>query len=212
MDKKYKVLITFEKIINVAEVKALESHLKEGFFAKAEANGWKCKVEKSKCKTKKYDPVIKIFEAEQILALVRSGADKFYYDKYCINIQKNRYRIFAENHICVCCGLEGSLMILEKQQYDAVPHFNLYGINQHDQKVLMTKDHVIPSSRGGNDANSNLQTMCFDCNNLKSNTLLNPEQIRDLKEVMHNYHHKVKSEKDRKTVINLMKFFLENDK
>lgn len=212
MDKTFKVVISFEKTINAAELKAVESFLKDGLFKKAEKHGWKSKVEKSKIKTKKYDPTIKAFAAEQILGLVRSGVDKFYHDKYCINLQKNRYKIFAENHICVCCGIEGSIMILEKQQHDVVPHFNLYAINQHDQKVLMTKDHVIPSSRGGGNTSSNLQTMCFDCNNLKSNTLLNPEQIRDLKELVQNYHHKLKCEKDRKTVLNLMKFFLENEK
>ena len=36
----------------------------------------------------------------------------------------------------------------------------------------ITKDHIIPKSKGGRDNLENLQVMCFDCNFKKSNALI----------------------------------------
>ena len=33
----------------------------------------------------------------------------------------------------------------------------------------MTKDHIIPKSKGGKDILDNFQTMCFECNTKKGN-------------------------------------------
>lgn len=47
------------------------------------------------------------------------------------------------------------------------PHFNLYHVGPRGGLVLMTKDHIIPKSKGGQDHINNLQTMCSPCNNRK---------------------------------------------
>jgi hypothetical protein len=45
----------------------------------------------------------------------------------------------------------------------------------------MTKDHIVPKSCGGEDADGNFQTMCAVCNNLKSNYDLGIDKVRRLR-------------------------------
>ena len=57
------------------------------------------------------------------------------------------------------------------QQRIDVYHFNLYAINDSGDEVLMTKDHIIPKSKGGKNHLSNYQPMCCYCNCKKDNSL-----------------------------------------
>lgn len=89
-------------------------------------------------------------------------------DPHCVYMDSVRYALFQQNKTCVCCGVTGNIMRLEKDKKapDFNEHFNLYA--QVDGKtILMTKDHIVPRSQGGKDHISNLQTMCFICNSLK---------------------------------------------
>ena len=42
----------------------------------------------------------------------------------------------------------------------------------------MTKDHIVPKSKGGPDCIENFQTMCEECNKKKKNTM--PDVIPDI--------------------------------
>lgn len=76
-----------------------------------------------------------------------------------------RYEVFRNSCVCSTCGLVGSLFVLERDlaQPNSNPHFNLYGISDNSL-ILMTKDHIVPKSKGGRDVLSNFQTMCQPCN------------------------------------------------
>jgi len=102
--------------------------------------------------------------------------DKFKkdYDGHMINMSSLRYQSFKNNGIkCVECGIEGKYFIKEQNNKgnDKTPHFNLYAIDDNNKEVLMTRDHIIPKSRGGLDKLWNLQTMCEHCNSKKSNKI-----------------------------------------
>lgn len=56
----------------------------------------------------------------------------------------NRALFRRDGHICLYCG-------------------------QHFQAASLTRDHVLPMSRGGRDSWENVVTACFRCNNLKGN-------------------------------------------
>ena len=87
-----------------------------------------------------------------------------------IKMNSQRYKLFAQKGVkCVTCGIEGSFFAMEKpisQEADTY-HFNLYAYNKYGDEVLMTKDHIIPRSKGGQDILNNYQTMCTICNSEK---------------------------------------------
>lgn len=87
----------------------------------------------------------------------------------------HRYELFATKGIkCVECGIEGSYFALEKDATDDTSkfHFNLYGKNEYGDEVMITKDHILPKSKGGENRLSNYQPMCYKCNQKKADKIV----------------------------------------
>jgi len=103
---------------------------------------------------------------------------------YMVKMSSLRYQVFKRDHCtCVCCGLVGTRMVLEKGRHVPRPHFNLYGM-EDGREVLFTKDHIIPVAHGGTEKLENLQTMCCICNLLKGCAKeLSMEGLRRMREV-----------------------------
>lgn len=68
---------------------------------------------------------------------------------------------------CVTCGAQGAFFALESAAAET-PHLNLYARNGKGEEVLMTKDHIKPKARGGENAMDNYQPMCVVCNGKKA--------------------------------------------
>lgn len=84
----------------------------------------------------------------------------------------HRYQTFFTKGLkCACCGIEGQYFAKEKSGHDKSYHLNLYAVDDDGNEVLMTKDHIIPKSKGGRDHISNYQTMCEACNFAKGNSM-----------------------------------------
>lgn len=104
-------------------------------------------------------------------------SDSIKVDGYLIYKDSWRYRTFYQKGLkCDCCGREGSYFKLKADSKSSErAHFNLFA----EDGTLMTKDHIIPKSKGGPDCIENFQTMCEECNEKKRNTM--PEVIPDVK-------------------------------
>lgn len=124
------------------------------------------------------------FALEEIFSkLGQSKANFTVGDKvYDVKMNSHRYALFAKNHICVACGIEGSKFLLEKHPKDVMPHFNMYAVKDHEL-ILMTKDHIHAKSKGGQDCAENYQTMCTICNSLKDSYNIPVERIQELREI-----------------------------
>lgn len=96
-----------------------------------------------------------------------------------------RYQTFNKSLTCAKCGLKGRFLALERCLSDEGGHegkregqgfhLNLYALDDMGREVLMTKDHILPKSKGGPDHIDNLQTMCTYCNSDKGNII--PDDI-----------------------------------
>ena len=105
------------------------------------------------------------FSTKFVLALIGRGPIKIFGRK--INTAGPRLRCFKRSLVCACCGLKGSVFFLERHKNNDDWHFNLYGQLPDGTLKLMTRDHWIPISNGGNNGLSNSQTMCIECNRKK---------------------------------------------
>lgn len=106
-----------------------------------------------------------LFEREKRNARVELDGD-------IIKGNSQRLQTFFTKGIgCSCCGIEGKYFVKEKRPKDVSYHLNLYAIDENGKEILMTKDHIIPKSKGGKDHISNYQTMCVRCNMTKGNNV-----------------------------------------
>ena len=99
-----------------------------------------------------------LFEPEDKKAMVVINGDKK-------KGNSQRFQTFFTKGLkCACCGIEGKYFGKEKDFNAARYHLNLYALDESGNEVLMTKDHIVPRSKGGASELYNYQTMCVKCN------------------------------------------------
>ena len=110
------------------------------------------------------------FKIDDVLPFRTKKRDKHEYEVngkvYWVNMDSQRYHLFAKSRVCACCGLVGTRMFLDTHPGAENPHFNLYAERNGDL-VLMTKDHIVPRSKNGKNTLGNMQVLCSECNSLK---------------------------------------------
>lgn len=92
-------------------------------------------------------------------------------DKESVKVFSVRLNTFKKGTVCVRCGIKGTHFWAERQHHGNTLkfHLNMYGTNTNGHEVLMTKDHILPKSKGGKNSLDNMQTMCIVCNQYKGN-------------------------------------------
>ena len=99
-----------------------------------------------------------LFEPEDKKAMVVINGDK-------IKGNSQRFQTFFTKGLkCASCGIEGKYFGKENDFNAARYHLNLYALDESGNEVLMTKDHIVPRSKGGASELYNYQTMCVKCN------------------------------------------------
>lgn len=109
----------------------------------------------------------KVYNVDEVLPKIQEGRVNF--DGDMIKMNSLRYHTFAKGLKCKC-GLVGQYFVKERNIAVEGYHFNLYAIDGDGKEVLMTKDHIMPKSKGGKDSISNFETMCITCNMLKGDS------------------------------------------
>lgn len=114
-----------------------------------------------------------VFQLDEVLPYITKNKTKRVYNDYSILMDSLRCQTFLHSGtVCVACGTAGTFFALERHvrnnKNPDAHHFNLYGIDKQGQEVMLTKDHILPKSKGGSDSLDNLQTMCIICNGRKA--------------------------------------------
>lgn len=115
-------------------------------------------------------------------------SDSIEFNGYQIYKDSWRYRTFYQKGLkCACCNRIGTYFKLKADSKNIErAHFNLFS----EDGTLMTKDHIIPRSKGGPDCIENFQTMCEECNKKKRDIM--PEIIPDV-ELVHRKKAEIKA-------------------
>lgn len=92
-------------------------------------------------------------------------------DGYNLKFSSHRIWTFYEMGIeCANCGISGDFFAVEKNHGgEERPHLNLYA-QTSDGEILLSKDHIVPKSEGGDDHISNYQTLRKACNEEKGDS------------------------------------------
>jgi len=119
---------------------------------------------------KDYD---KHYEPTKIFKLINEAKaaelERFNLDGFLIKPYSERYELFEKSLNCSLCNRVGNhFKIREVDVKGKISHhINLFS----EDGMLMTKDHIIPKSKGGKNEQSNYQTMCSECNALKGSNI-----------------------------------------
>lgn len=99
---------------------------------------------------------------EDVLPYIEHNTTKVF-SGIAIKMSSARYFLFRNKGTdCVRCGAKGEYFSITSQ--NGSHHLNLIALDKDGNKVLMTKDHIIPKSKGGKNTEGNLQPMCVKCN------------------------------------------------
>jgi hypothetical protein len=95
---------------------------------------------------------------------------------HSVGLSSYRIKNFQVNGVfCNHCGVEGIYFAVERADHRNAKendwHLNLYALTYELHEILMTRDHVIPRSKGGSNLLDNSQTLCTHCNCKKADKL-----------------------------------------
>lgn len=139
------------------------------------------------------------FVGETERGLPRKRVFQTSHGTFKVKANSKRLECFRRNQACVRCGIIGNVFLLQMHtpsspkltinclirdcmwcwarvhkiasSQDLAPHLNFFYRGKSGKLILMTQDHIIPSSRGGETVQSNLQTMCTSCNSFKGDDI-----------------------------------------
>ena len=105
-------------------------------------------------------------DVSTILDLIRNEDTHANVSGYRVKISGVRLTTFATKGVdCICCPRKGAFFRVEDNS--SGPHLNLYAYNSYGGEALMTRDHIVPRSKGGAETVENMSPMCSRCNRLR---------------------------------------------
>lgn len=126
-----------------------------------------------------YERIDQPLDPADILPLIGGGSKRVDILGISVRVTGTRLGAFKKSLICAGgCGRVGSRFYVERhrkrdpgEKYGLGWHLNLYAVNPNGTETLMTRDHIMPRSKGGKNRLNNSQTMCRHCNHDKADNL-----------------------------------------
>lgn len=119
------------------------------------------------------------YDVKEILARVGSKHDRMRVSR-TVKVGLGGIRLLTFRNYgtaCVHCGASGAFFAVEcSDTAKTAWHLNLYTADG----LLLTSDHIWPTSKGGINQLINRQTLCVKCNSRKSNRLPNEKELLEL--------------------------------
>lgn len=178
-DDKKTFMGTYEELKNISDDNAIISEMEYNGYPLYAFEGQKIRRVKEILSPYKHKYKKSIHAVEEVFTVL---GDDIYseidirkeFDGDKIRANSHRYQTFHKKGVSCCrCGVRGSFFVKECSGDAGLYHLNLYGFDSLNNIQLMTKDHIIPKSRGGKNELSNYQPMCERCNAKKGNDLEN---------------------------------------
>lgn len=111
-----------------------------------------------------YEKCLGNVSAKYIMTLLDNGFKYLIYNGINISLEGLKFKVFQyKGTKCLHCNAVGTKFLIFREGNNY--YINLYTNNG----ILITKDHIIPKSRGGKTVLKNLQPLCVTCNMRKSN-------------------------------------------
>lgn len=104
------------------------------------------------------------------------GKDSFSISGKIVRISMTLRTFMKYGVVCAKCGTKARYFTLykDKQHY----FLQLFSCDEEGNEVLMTKDHIVPRSKGGANDIRNYQPMCAICNTKKGNRFEYEDECR----------------------------------
>ena len=134
-----------------------------------------------KKKTRGYNR-IGIFDFDFLFKLMDAGVTDHCIIGKNVRLTSHRYLVWRyKGTSCAHCGFQATYIALEahlegcrQNQF----HFNAYGKDPEGKEIMLTKDHIIPKSKGGPDHLDNYQPLCHICNRNKGDKMEVPDGVQ----------------------------------
>ncbi len=111
------------------------------------------------------------YAIDEIVEYINSDESYVILNDTRVKVEGLRLNTFTKHTVCSSCGRAGShFRIASNNDSKNGPH-SFHLCLWSDDKIQMTKDHIIPKSKGGADHLSNMQCMCTKCNMKKGNKM-----------------------------------------
>ena len=87
-------------------------------------------------------------DVQTITSLIKGEGSHAIVSGYRVKVSGVRLTTFATKGAdCICCGRKGEFFRVENNS--SGPHLNLYAYGTDGLEKLMTRDHIVPRSKGG---------------------------------------------------------------